>query len=180
MNRVTPSALVCTRFPDFALLPMRHFDASWLRVWHRLHFVAMALGFASSLAAEEATRPPMVPAAPSSGRAALRQVVQETYRYDPSIREKALAEKPSGAGVLLKDPDVVQMEKVVVTDSKGTRGIGQAIERDRLVREATKPSVANGVSVLSRPTIDIGVKPHKDILPFGKPAPRWSIIDLRW
>jgi hypothetical protein len=160
---------------------MRHPDAALLRAW-RIYVAVLGFGGAWSVASAAEEKPGQAAAfaPPPSGRAAIRQVTQEAYRYDPTIRQKMLAEKTPGTGVLIKDPDIVQMAAVVVSESKDQPGVAKAIDRDRRTREANKPSLANGVSVLSRPTIDIGVRPHKDTLPFGPPTPRWSIIDFKW
>lgn len=121
----------------------------------------------------EEPRPAEIPSAATSVRTAIRKTVQESFRYDPSVREKILAAKNLFA-------DVTTMETVVVLQSKEKPGFRAYLEQKRRAAENAKPSVAHGLPLLSLPTVSAGILPYEDQMPFGPSKPRWTLLNLRW
>jgi hypothetical protein len=140
-----------------------------MRVIWIAQFVACG-GTVFSLQGQE-THEPAAAVHPANGQAAARKVLRETFRYDPSIRQKALEDETSAG--------VVKLAPVVVTQSRSNSVFNRYVERQRELAEADKPSVADGAK-MSSSRADIGLVPYRDLIPFGPLLPRWTIINIRW
>ncbi len=101
----------------------------------------------------------------------LREVIQRDHAYDPTIRERALAEVEARG-------DVVKMDPFEVTEFKDENRLARDLRARRETAAQAKPSVANGVTV---PGLSgAGVIPYKDVMPFGPPVPRWTLLQIPW
>lgn len=109
----------------------------------------------------------------SSGTAEAKEALRRAYTYDPKVRQKAEADT---ARVLANG--ALQMETVVVNDdSNKNPSFTSYMERQRQLKAATKPSVADGASFKGSRS-EVGIRPYVDAIPFGTPTARWSLIKL--
>jgi hypothetical protein len=115
------------------------------------------------------------PAQPQlAGRAAVTEVLLQTFKYDPSIRKKAAEE-----GVL--DEDVIRLDPFLVTEKKVSPFLLSDMDRKRALFEANKPSLSNGVGLSISPNAAVGVIPYDyDFLPGGAGFPCWKLINIRF
>lgn len=122
-------------------------------------------------------------AAPPQGRAAAAQALKEAYRYDPTVRERALEE----ASV---DHEVIQLPRVLVTDTKMESVLEQLFAARRQAAAVSRPSLANGAAVdrnwAGRP-LRIGVQPYRELLqeearfrPDGPAVAPWTLLDMKF
>lgn len=128
-----------------------------------------ALAVSSPLCAEGAKE---------SVRTVGQKILQQTYTYDPKIREQALKE----AAV---DSDVVQMAQVVVTESRVQSLLERFYEAKRRASQASKTSVANGAAVdrvIGGMPARVGPQPWRELLTeeakFRPDGPDVARIDL--
>jgi hypothetical protein len=103
----------------------------------------------------------------------VREVLRQTFKYDPTIRKKAEEEGMVEEGVVRLDP-------FLVTERKGSPFLVSHMDHQRELFEANKPSLSNGIEILSTPRASIGVKSYNyDFMPSGS-LPRWTLINLRF
>ena len=122
-------------------------------------------------------------ATPSSGRAAAAQALKEVYRYDPTVRENALEEAKA-------DHDVIQLPRVMVTDTKLESLLDQLFAARRRAAEANRPSLANGAAVdrvLAGRPVRIGIQTYRELFedeakfrPDGPAVAPWTLLDMRF
>lgn len=116
-------------------------------------------------------------------RAAISDIVRSEHRYDPEVRQRALADAATGA-------NVVELAPVLVNEPRLTTLLERFLEARRLAQEAAKPSLANGIAIertiAGRPVI-IGPQSYKDLLAEdarfnSAPAttPTWTLFDLKF
>lgn len=109
---------------------------------------------------------------PNSGTTATKQILRETFAYDPAVRKKAEALKKVAEGAM-------QMDAVVVTEDKHSNpSFNSYVARQRQLIVAKKPSLARGAEIPGLP--GVGVTPYVEPIPFGTPIARWSLIKLPW
>ena len=123
------------------------------------------------LSAEEVRAAENAPA-PSGIRATVKKIVQDSYSYDASVRQKILAAK-------VEPNDVMTLEAVTVVESTDTPGLRAHLEQQRRTTDSAKPSLSRGVSVGGKNT-SVGVMKFKEIIPFGNPTPRWTLINFKF
>jgi hypothetical protein len=127
---------------------------------------------------------PAQPASGGAGRAGIRELVRESYRYDPGVRQRAMEEAA-------QDPEVVRLPRMTVTDTRLATLLEQILRGQRRAAEAEKPSLANGAAVdrtLGGRPVRVGVQPYQDLLPDhgaragpdGQPIARWNLLSMRW
>lgn len=131
---------------------------------------SLATGFAVAPIAA-ASPPAEVASKPSSMQSVVRQVVRQDHAYDPTVRERALAEEAVGGSV-------VQMEPFEVTELKDHDRLDRGLREQRARDAKTRPGLANGVTVPGLP--GVGITPYEDVIPFGPPMPRWSLVKIPW
>lgn len=120
--------------------------------WSTLWSCVCLLAASGSHAAEEANQ---VRSLEASGRAAARQELRATHRYDPTIRQRFLEQQEA-------DPEIVRMPELVVNESKTKLQFTRYAERKQRLDAANRPSLATGGDIRAVP--GLSVKPHTDIL----------------
>jgi hypothetical protein len=141
----------------------------------------LRVGVGLALAAALPAQPE--PAPPTSGRAATAQALKEAYRYDPAIRERALDEASA-------DPDVIQLPRVMVTDTKLESLLDRLFTARRRAADANRPSLANGAAtdrVLAGRPVRVGVQPYRELLEEeakfrvdGPAVAPWTLLDMKF
>ncbi|HEX2100477.1 MAG TPA: hypothetical protein VHF69_07430 [Candidatus Synoicihabitans sp.] len=129
---------------------------------HSPRFCASSSGLWAALALVIALATPTFaqPPAGATGRAAARQILEGTYRYDPAVRQRAL-EQTSVAS------DVVSMERVTVLESKLQTLLERYLLARRRAADAVKPSLENGRSIarqFGENSVELGVIPYRELL----------------
>ncbi|HEX2101165.1 MAG TPA: hypothetical protein VHF69_10900 [Candidatus Synoicihabitans sp.] len=107
----------------------------------------------------------------SGGRAAAREILRQTHRYDPLIRQRWLEDVAAEEGV-------VKMEAFVLNESKAQVMFDRYVEKRRKAEAANKAGLVNGFEIARIP--GLGVKPYQDLLPSGPPIARWTLFSVPW
>lgn len=89
------------------------------------------------------------------GRAAAREVLRSTHRYDPAVRQRYLEQQEAEAGV-------IRLPELVVNESKTELQFTRYMDRKRRLETANRPTLATGGDIDAVP--GLSVKPHVDIL----------------
>jgi len=114
------------------------------------------------------TKPELLPC-----QAGVREVLKQTFKYDPSIRKKAEEE-----GLL--DDDVIRLEPLVISEQKVNPYLVRQLDHTRELFEAAKPSLSNGIGKAISPNTSLGVMPYNyKFLPTPRPTPGWTLINIR-
>lgn len=107
-------------------------------------------------------------------QAGVREVLKQTFKYDPSIRKKAEEE-----GLL--DDDVIRLEPLLVTEKKVDPYLVRQMDHTRELFEAGKPSLANGIGKAISPNTSVGIMPYDyKFLPTPQPIPGWKLLNVRF
>lgn len=108
----------------------------------------------------------------TGSRIPLQKVLQERFRYDPNVRQKALNDGTTS------DNGVVKLEPFVVKETTVNPYFSYYATRQRLLAKLNKPSLANGIGLPG-----LGFKPYNDVFPgdsVSPPIARWTLINFRW
>ncbi|MFT3867762.1 MAG: hypothetical protein QM715_04600 [Nibricoccus sp.] len=106
-------------------------------------------------------------------QAGVREVLKQTFKYDPSIRKKAEEEG------LLED-DVIRLEPLLVSEKKVNPYLVRQLDHTRELFEAGKPSLSNGVGKAISPVTSVGVMPYDyNFLPSARPVAQWTLLNVR-
>lgn len=100
-------------------------------------------------------------------QAAMREVMRQTFKYDPTVRKKAEEE-----GLL--DNDVIRLEPFFVNEKKVSPYLVSDLDRKRELFEANKPSLSNGIRKSITPNVSVGVMPSSP-----NSAPCWTLLNIR-
>jgi hypothetical protein len=147
-------------------------NRSFPRSWTCFGLIGIFSGIVITLHAAGPPPPASPPKLPS-GTVAAKEALRRAYNYDPNVRQKAEAD---AARVLANG--ALQMETVVVNDdSKRNPSFNSFMERQRQLKAAAKPSVADGASFKGS-RAEVGIRPYINSIPFGTPTARWSLIKI--
>jgi hypothetical protein len=130
--------------------------------------IVLAFTSAGSLRAEPPTTPKPTPQ-PLPCRAAVSDVLRQTFKFDPTIRKKVEAEG------LIED-GVVRLEPFLVTETKVSPFLLSDVAQKREIFEANKPSFENGIGLTISPNVSVGIMPYAYD---GSLLPRWKLINIR-
>jgi hypothetical protein len=103
-------------------------------------------------------------------RAAVNEVLRQTFKFDPAPRKITEEED------LLGD-DTVRLEPFLVSEKKVSLFLSSHLEHQRELFEANKPSFANGIELLSNTRVSVGIMPYAYD---GSLLPRWTLIKFRF
>lgn len=107
-------------------------------------------------------------------QAEVREVLKQTFKYDPTIRKKAEEE-----GLL--DEDVIRLDPLVISEQKVNPYLVRQLDHTRELLESAKPSFSNGIGKALSPNITVGVMPYDyKLLPSSQPTPNWKLLNIRF
>ena len=137
--------------------------------------MGMVMAFPGSISLRGDTPPtPTPPPQSLPCRAAVNDVLRQTFKFDPTIRKKVEAEG-------LVEDGVVRLEPFLINEKKVSPFLLSDMAHKRELFDANKPSLENGIGLRISPNVSAGVIPYDyDFLPSGSQVPNWKLINIRF